>query len=330
MGNVREGGSGREPETVRLRMPLGAVGRTDTEGWKASVTQNGRELECRATATARLGRPETRCATRWMLSREHAISVTGIPPWIDAHRLLGDRLSWRLEHGAWIAAGPPHEAADVQAQLRGIGFGQAIEVAIEPGLRRADVRRARLEDARRRRDTTPGFLRGGVELDSEARMSLTPEALAMDLARRVGRPSVVDACCGAGGNAIAFARAGATVTAIELDPGRARMAEHNARVYGVPVRVVVGDARALLPTVDADLVFVDPPWGADWNRTRTELDDVPLLRELLPALARFPSAIAKVPASFDPAALPGFAPRGVFGEAPGDRQRVKFVLLERL
>jgi hypothetical protein len=105
------------------------------------------------------------------------------------------------------------------------------------------------------------------------------------------------------------------------------MAEHNARIYGVPLRVVVGDARVLLPTLEADVVFVDPPWGADWNRTRTDLDDLPLLGEL--ALDRFSTAIVKVPPSFDPSALPGFAPRAVFGEAPGDRQRVKFVLLER-
>jgi hypothetical protein len=265
-----------------------------------------------------------------MLSREYAITVTDVPSWIDVHRLLGDRLAWRIEHGAWAATGPAREVADVQARLRGIGFGGGVvAVAIEPGLARADVRRARLEDARRRRETTPGFLRAGVELDAEARMSLTPEVLAMDLARHVGARSVVDACCGAGGNAIAFARAGSAVTAIELDPERARMAEHNARIYGVPVRVLVGDARALLPTLDADVVFVDPPWGADWNRARTDLDDLPLLRELVLPLERFPTAIAKVPPSFDPAALPGFTPRAVFGEAPGDRQRVKFILLER-
>jgi predicted RNA methylase len=149
----------------------------------------------------------------------------------------------------------------------------------------------------------------------------------MDLAQRIGRRRVVDACCGAGGNAIAFARAGATVTAIELDRDRARMAEHNARIYDVPVRVLVGDARTLLSTLEADVVFVDPPWGADWNRTRTDLDSLPLLLEL--QLDRFPTAIVKVPPSFDPAVLPGFLPRAVFGEAPGDRQRVKFVLLER-
>jgi len=263
-----------------------------------------------------------------MLGREYAISVTGIPPWVDAHRLLGDRLSWRAERGAWVADGAAAEVADVQARLRGIGLGGgAVAVAIAPGLGRSDVRRARLEDARRRRDTTPGFLQPGVELDDEARISLTPEALAMDLAQRVGRRRVVDACCGAGGNAIAFARAGATVTAIELDRYRARMAEHNARLYGVSVRVVVGDARTLLPTLDADVVFVDPPWGADWNRDRTDLDSLPLLQEL--SLDRFSTAIAKAPPSFDPAALPGFAPRAVFGEARGDRQRVKFVLLER-
>jgi hypothetical protein len=269
-------------------------------------------------------------AARSTLSRGHAISVTGIPPWVDAPRLLGSGLSWHVESGAWVAEGPAPAVADVQARLRGVGLGQGpVAVAVRPGLHRSEVRRARLEDARRRRDTTPGFLRPGVELDDEARTSLTPEALAMDLAQRVGSRTLVDACCGAGGNAIAFARAGAAVTAIELDPERARMAEHNARIYGVRIRVLVGDALALLPTLDAEAVFVDPPWGVDWDRARTGLDDLPLLASLAPELVRFPLAIAKVPPSFDPTALPGFGPRAVFGEAPGDRQRVKLVLLER-
>ncbi len=265
-----------------------------------------------------------------MLSREYAISVTGIPPWVDAHRLLGGRLSWRVESGAWVAEGPAGEVADVQARLRGVGLGGGpVRVAMRPSLPRRAVRAARLEDARRRRDTTPGFLRPGVSLDAEARMSLTPEALAMDLATRIGRRTVVDAFCGGGGNAIAFARAGADVTAIEIDPERARMAEHNARLYGVSIRVVIGDARAVLPTLDAEVIFVDPPWGADWDRGRTDLGSLPLLGELLPSLARFPRVVVKVPPSFDPAVLPGFVPRAVFGEAAGDRHRVKLVLLER-
>ena len=43
--------------------------------------------------------------------------------------------------------------------------------------------------------------------------------------------SVVDACCGSGGNALGFARAGSPVTAIELAPERLAEAQHNARVY---------------------------------------------------------------------------------------------------
>jgi hypothetical protein len=263
-------------------------------------------------------------------SVRHAISVTGIPPWVDALRLLGDRLAWRARDGAWVAEGASSDVADVQARMRGVGLGGApLEVVVRPGLHRTDVRRARLEDARRRRDTTPGFLRAGVALDDEARISLTPEPLAMALARRVGATRVVDATTGAGGNAIAFARAGALVTGIELDPLRARMAEHNARVYGVALRVVVGDARSLLPSLEGDLVFVDPPWGADWDRRRTGPDDLPLLAELLPLLTRFSRAIVKVPPSFDPTETPGLAPRAVFGDAAGDRNRVKLVLLER-
>jgi RNA cap guanine-N2 methyltransferase len=265
----------------------------------------------------------------------HAISIIGIPAWVDALRLLGDEgdgLGWRNAGGTWVGEGSAAAVADVAARLRGVGLGgRLLAVQIVPPLRRVEVRQARLDDARRRRETTPGFLLAGARLDDEGRMSLTPEALALDLAQRVGPRRVVDVGCGAGGNAIAFARSGASVDAIEIDPDRARLAEHNAQLYGVAlrVRVHVGDARVVLPSLAGEVAFVDPPWGALWNRARTTLADLPLLAELQPLLSRFPVVIAKVPPSFDPGSLPGFEPRAIFGEAPGDRRRVKLVLLER-
>lgn len=61
-------------------------------------------------------------------------------------------------------------------------------------------------------DTAPG-----VQLDAQSWYSVTPEAIAVRCAHRCamvstesadGVPVVLDAFCGAGGNAIAFARAG--------------------------------------------------------------------------------------------------------------------------
>ena len=76
------------------------------------------------------------------------------------------------------------------------------------------------------------------------------------------------------------------------------------------------------------MLFVDPPWGPDWNRTCTPLSALPLLHELLPtAIERFDRVWAKVPPSFDPHTTPKARPEAWFGHAPGDRHRVKFVLL---
>lgn len=250
-----------------------------------------------------------------------------LPRWLPPARLLGPG-DWTPDGEHLVAELPVAAAADVTARLRGLGFaGRALLVEVDPPLPRAAVRAARALDARRRRDTTPGFQRAGVRLDEEGRVSLTPEALAMAMARPFSGRSVVDTTCGAGGDTIALARAGARVTAIERDPARLALARHNARVYGVEARVrwLVGDAVALLPTLSADLAYVDPPWGVAWDRTRTTLADLPLLAALR-AVWRG-SMLAKVPPSFDPEGWPGVDVEPIFGVAAGDERRVKYLLV---
>ena len=203
-----------------------------------------------------------------------------------------------------------------------------MEVEIVPKLDRKYVRRARLEDARRRRDTTPGFERPGARMDSEGHRSLTPEALALWLGQQAAGVSVVDACCGVGGNAIGFARAGCQVIAIALDPGRLACARHNARLYGVTDRIEfrVGNAVELVSQLEADLLFVDPPWGEDWNRPGLGVAELPPLGELISQRGRFSQFWSKLPPSCEARALQPARLQAVFGCAPGDRQRIKFVL----
>jgi hypothetical protein len=265
-----------------------------------------------------------------------SVRVVGIPAWVDADRLLGVG-DWSFgpgegERRVARADLDVRDAADLEARLRGVGLdGRALELMVEPRLPRAAVRAARTADARRRRDTTPGFERKGALLDDEGKISLTPESIAMAIASSArGRP-VIDATAGCGGDAIAFARCGSRVVAIERDPARLEMAKHNARLYGVADRIdfLEGDARDLVTVARGEILFVDPPWGADWDRARTRLSDLPLLADLV---ARAPRTTAgelwaKVPPSFEVATLPGAAPAVYFGEAPGDRRRVKLVLL---
>jgi hypothetical protein len=161
-------------------------------------------------------------------------------------------------------------AADAARALgRGEGLvvaGEPLRLTVEPELRpRRSAAAWRIRD----RDPTRLFSRWheGVQLDDEARASLTPEATALATARRMGANTVVDAFCGAGGNAIAFARMPwcERVVAVDHDPVRLAMARHNAGLYGVQdrIRFVQGDFLALASELshDAPGCFLDPPWA---------------------------------------------------------------------
>lgn len=257
--------------------------------------------------------------------------VTWIPSWVDARRLLGPG-PWQLADGAWSAALEREAAADLQARLRGVGLGGwPLEVQVVPPLKRALIRDARATDARRRRDTTPGFTRPGCRLDDEGRMSLTAESLASALGNQAAGRSVVDATGGCGGNAIGFARAGCRVDLVEPDATRLAMARHNAAVYGVVdrIRFHAGRAEDVVPTLAADLLFGDPPWGEAWDRARTGPSDVPLVPALTGLADRFAACWLKLPPSYDVGTLPAYRPEAWFGEAEGDLRRVKFLLLRR-
>jgi hypothetical protein len=261
------------------------------------------------------------------------VTVGPLPPWIPIERLLGPA-GWLLRDapdGVWAEAElPVAAAADLEAGMRGLGFGGLpTRASFEPPLPRAAVRAGRLREARARRDTSAGFSHPNARLDEEGRRSLTPEALALQIGERAAGRTVLDLCCGAGGDAIGFARAGCPVTAVELDAGRLDLARHNANLYGVARRItfVHGDARELIARAAADLCFVDPPWGG-YDKRRSTLDDIPLLREILPHLGRFPAAWLKLPPSFDVATLgTPCEVEPLFGVAPGDRRRVKLLLV---
>jgi hypothetical protein len=268
------------------------------------------------------------------MSPSHRVRVSKLPAWLDWKRLLGPGpFLAKADAGNRLrveAELPREAAADLEARLRGVGIGgELLAIEIEPRLPRSQVRAARAVEARRYRAGSPGLTRKGAQLDEQTGRSLTPEALALALGRRAQAVHVLDAACGAGGNAIGFARAGCAVTAIELDLGRLAMARHNAALYGVAdrIRFIAGDARELVPGLDADLLFFDPPWGERYDKRRVQLADLPLLSSLLEESARFARAWAKVPPPFDPASMPLAKPEAWFGVGEGDARRVKFLLL---
>ena len=199
-----------------------------------------------------------------------------------------------------------------------------------PPLNRKETRRASTDEARRRRERSVGFSRSSVRLDDEGRFSLTPEALALELGERARGLRVIDACAGVGGNAIGFARAGCAVVAIDIDRDRLAMAKHNARIYGVSERIkfFCADACSIVSGHEADLLFIDPPWGGDYDRSRVALADLDPAQQLIENAAHVPMKWLKVPPPFDPATLPGCRASAVFGCGRGDGRRVKFLLIE--
>ncbi len=264
------------------------------------------------------------------------VSVEPLPGWIDHARLLGtEALSKEaLPSGALRVSCDLSrvDAALLVARLRGLGIdGEKLEVQITPKLSRNLVRAGRLQEARDRRDASPGFTHPAARATGEGRYSLTPEALALAMGRLIAGKRVVEACAGSGGNSIGFARAGCDVTAFDLDAARIEEARHNARLYGVAsrIRFELGDACRMVPGERADVLFIDPPWGGeDYDKLHTERASFPLLDELLQKdLSSFGEVWIKVPSSFRVASVEGATASAWFGSVQGDRQRIKFVLL---
>ncbi|HEY3881637.1 MAG TPA: class I SAM-dependent methyltransferase, partial [Trebonia sp.] len=100
------------------------------------------------------------------------------------------------------------------------------------------------------------FTRAGYEQSSS-------EAVARYRAARLGPASrIADLCCGIGGDLIALAApsaAASEVLAVDRDETHARLALHNAAVYGGAehVTAVVADVRDV-PLAGVDAVFIDP------------------------------------------------------------------------
>jgi THUMP domain-like/RNA cap guanine-N2 methyltransferase len=96
------------------------------------------------------------------------------------------------------------------------------------------------------------FTRGGYEQSSSETIARYRAGRLSDAAR------VADLCCGIGGDLIALAES-SEVLAVDRDPMHARLALHNAAVYGRAehVKAVVADVRDV-PLAGVDAVFIDP------------------------------------------------------------------------
>ncbi|MFF3461123.1 methyltransferase domain-containing protein [Streptomyces sp. NPDC002619] len=144
----------------------------------------------------------------------------------------------------------------------------ADELAVATRLRRehpADLVSAALGQARLRQRAAAKF---GAE--DAGRMFFTPNGVEQSTRTSVatyraarlaelGVTSVADLCCGIGGDAIALARAGIRVLAVDRDPLTAAVARANAEVLGLEKLIEVREADVTeVDTSAYDAVFVDP------------------------------------------------------------------------
>lgn len=99
------------------------------------------------------------------------------------------------------------------------------------------------------------FTPNGVEQSTRASVA----AYRADRMKELGVGSVADLCCGIGGDAIALARAGIRVLAVDRDPVTAAAARENAEALGLTGLVEVREADVTeVDVAGYDAVFVDP------------------------------------------------------------------------
>lgn len=192
----------------------------------------------------------------------------------------------------------------------------ADELAVATRLRRehpAGLVAAALGQARLRQRAVAKFG------DAAAVMYFTPDGLeqatrtsvADRRARRLaaaGARRVADLCCGIGGDAVALARAGLTVLAVDRSPLTCAVAEANAAALGLADRIEVrrasvedvGDAEL----ADCDALFVDPARRGGRGRIFDPEGYSPPLSWALATAARLPVAALKIAPGVPHEAIP--------------------------
>ena len=104
----------------------------------------------------------------------------------------------------------------------------------------------------------------GIQVDETALFSTKPEIHAADIAARLPGCEVIDAFCGVGGVAIALARLGKKVIAVDIDAERLRMAMENAKIYRCEHNITFVEANFLEYARHhgrVTSIYIDPPWG---------------------------------------------------------------------
>jgi len=146
------------------------------------------------------------------------------------------------------------------------------------------------------------FTRDGLE---QATRPLVAARRAARL-RAAGATRVADLCCGIGTEAVALARAGLRVVAVDADAETAALASANAAALGLDSLISVRHDDALTTSLDdCDAVFADPARrDARGRRVFDPAGYTPPLDALLALAARVPLGAVKVGPGIPHAAIP--------------------------
>ncbi|MFZ3559320.1 class I SAM-dependent methyltransferase [Streptomyces sp. BH055] len=193
----------------------------------------------------------------------------------------------------------------------------AQELALATKLRRehpAELVSAALAQARLRQRAVAKF---GAE--DAARMYFTPNgveqatrtsvaAYRVGAFERLGVRSVADLCCGIGGDAIALARAGIRVLAVDRDPLTCAVARANAEALGLAELIEVREADVTeVDTAAYDAVFVDPARRGGRGRIFDPEAYSPPLSWAVAAALKAPRAALKIAPGIPHEAIPAAA-----------------------
>ncbi|MGH3648403.1 MAG: THUMP-like domain-containing protein, partial [Micromonosporaceae bacterium] len=114
-----------------------------------------------------------------------------------------------------------------------------------------------------------------------------------------------DLCCGVGADAIAFARAGLSVYAVDADPGTAEVARANAEALGLTDRITVVHGDATTVELDGfDAVFCDPARRSGGRRVFDPAAYSPSWEFLAALPRRVPRTVLKLGPGIDHALIP--------------------------
>ena len=146
------------------------------------------------------------------------------------------------------------------------------------------------------------FTREALEQASSAPVA------AQRAARMASYASIADLCCGIGGDALALARAGPQVIAVDRDPLRLALALANAEVLDLAGRISFMATDLLRePPPPAEAIFCDPGRRAGGRRRFAVEDYEPPLAHILSWRTQSPAMGVKLAPGVDLAALPGDA-----------------------